>query len=222
MDKIIKRAGINLEAGDTGYLVGYANIYNTMDLQGDISSPTSFVKTVSERKPKIKIYRNHDPNQFVGIPIELDAYDQKGLRLTAKMLMDTDAGRNAYTEAKFLTENGFEAGFSIGGWVVKRDKENNAIVTEYKLSEISILTMEQANVGSMVDLVKSLENKPKVEEFWQLIEKAYNEQFSDNILKSLENFLTLKGKPYDNSRNTSVIDEPSIITNIYKQIIGGY
>lgn len=222
MDKIIKRAGINLEAGDTGYLVGYANIYNTMDLQGDISSPTSFVKTVSERKPKIKIYRNHDPNQFVGIPIELDAYDTKGLRLTAKMLMDTDAGRNAYTEAKFLTENGFEAGFSIGGWVVKRDKENNAIVTEYKLSEISILTMEQANVGSMVDLVKSIENKPKVEEFWALIEKAYNEQFSDNILISLENFLTLKGKPYDNSRNTSVIDEPSIITNIYKQIIGGY
>lgn len=222
MDKIIKRAGINLEAGDTGYLVGYANIYNTMDLQGDISSPTSFVKTVSERKPKIKIYRNHDPNQFVGIPIELDAYDTKGLRLTAKMLMDTDAGRNAYIEAKFLTENGFEAGFSIGGWVMKRDKENNAIVTEYKLSEISILTMEQANVGSMVDLVKSIENKPKVEEFWQLIEKAYNEQFSDNILKSLETFLTLKTKPYDDSRNTSVIDEPSIITNIYKQIIGGY
>ena len=79
---------------------------------------------------------------------------------------------------------------------MKRDKENKSIVTEYKLNEISVLTMEQANVQSMVSMVKSFqENKElKEEEFWNAI-KAYDYNFSDNILKSLETFLTLKEKP---------------------------
>ena len=35
------------------------------------------------------------------------------------MIMDTDIGRDAYYESKFLVENGFESGFSIGGYIFK-------------------------------------------------------------------------------------------------------
>ena len=216
---IYKQAPINLESSENdGYLIGYANLYNVKDLQGDISAPNSFMKTVTERKPKIKIYRNHDSNQFVGVPVELRADDPKGLHLTAKMLLDTQLGRDTYAESKFLVSNGFESGFSIGGYVMKRDKENKSIVTEYKLSEISVLTMEQANVQSMVSMVKSFqENKElKEEEFWNAIIKAYDHNFSDNILKSLETFLTLKEKP---SIDTLEIEPTRIITNIYSQFI---
>ena len=39
---IYKSAPINLQGSDNdGYLIGYANIYNEKDLQGDISAPTS-------------------------------------------------------------------------------------------------------------------------------------------------------------------------------------
>ena len=216
---IYKQAPINLEpAENDGYLIGYANLYNVKDLQGDISAPNSFMKTVTERKPKLKIYRNHDPNQFVGVPTELRTDDPKGLHLTAKMILDTPMGKDTYTESKFLVNNGFESGFSIGGYVMKRDKENKSIVTEYKLSEISVLTMEQANVQSMVSMVKSFqENKElKEEEFWNAITKAYDHNFSDNILKSLETFLTLKEKP---SIDTSKVEPTRIITNIYSQFI---
>ena len=216
---IYKQAPINLEPTENdGYLIGYANMYNVKDLQGDISSPNSFIKTVAERKAKIKIYRNHDPNQFVGVPVELKADDPKGLHLTAKMLLDTQLGRDTYAESKFLVNNGFESGFSIGGWVMKRAKENKPLVTEYKLNEISVLTMEQANVQSMVSMVKSFqENKElKEEEFWNAILKAYDYNFSDNILKSLETFLTLKEKP---SIDTSKVEPTRIITNIYSQFI---
>ena len=216
---IYKQASINLEPSDNdGYLIGYANMYNVKDLQGDISAPNSFIKTVTERKAKIKIYRNHDSNQFVGVPIELRADDPKGLHLTAKMLLDTQLGRDTYAESKFLVSNGFESGFSTGGYVMKRDKENKSIVTEYKLVEISVLTKEQANVQSMVSMVKSFqENKElKEEEFWNAILKAYDYNFSDNILKSLETFLTLKEKP---SIDTLKIEPTRIITNIYSQFI---
>ena len=218
---IYKSAPVNLTGTDEGYLMGYANVYNEKDLQGDISSPTSFVKTVGERMSKIKIYRNHNADQFVGVPAELNVNDPIGLHLTAKMLLDTQLGRDTYMESKFLVDNGFESGFSIGGWVINRDKTNKSIVTEYKLAEISVLTKEQANAKSMVSMIKSFqqEEQLKVEEFWSAITKAYNTNFSDDILKSLEQFLTLSMKPELTEATTSDDEPTRIIKQIYTQFI---
>ena len=114
---IYKQAPINLEPRENdGYLIGYANMYNVKDLQGDISAPNSFIKTVTERKAKIKIYRNHDSNQFVGVPLKLKSrMIRKAYTFNCKMLLDTQLGRDTYARANFLVNNGFESGFSIGG-----------------------------------------------------------------------------------------------------------
>ena len=205
----------------TGIIKGYANVYNVKDLDGDISLPGSFSKTVAERAKKIKIFKNHTP-QLVGVPMELDIADPYGLGLTAKMLMDTDAGRDAFHEVKFLYENGFESGMSIGGWIIKRNPKNKSEVVEYKLKEISVLTTEEpANQLSLVNAVKAVKEltEPTQEEFWRIIEKAYNVRFSDNILKSLEQFLTLKDKEPDQlDADTTQAVEP-LITNIYELFI---
>jgi HK97 family phage prohead protease len=205
----------------TGIIKGYANVYNVKDSDGDISLPGSFSKTVSERAKKIKIFKNHTP-QLVGVPLELDIADPYGLGLTAKMLMDTDAGRDTFHEVKFLHENGFESGMSIGGWVIKRNAKNKAEVVEYRLKEISVLTTEEpANQLSLVSAVKAVKEltEPTQEEFWNIIEKAYNVRFSDNILKSLEQFLTLKEKEPDQLyADTTQAVEP-LITNIYELFI---
>lgn len=228
MEKVIKVMNEAYSAESEGLLIGYANLYNIEDLQGDISAVGSFIKTVSERQRKMKIYRNHDPHQFVGVPLEMDTEDQRGLKLTAKMAMETDAGRNAFLEAKFLTENGFQSGFSIGGWAVKRDKANPKIVTEYKLKEISVLTSDPASEESMVDIVKSLDLSMKSDEFWSIIEKAYNEKFTDNILRSLEQHLILKSDPCgcgddgDHSChkcNSHIIKPTNIELEIWKQLL---
>ena len=55
----------------TAYLIGYANMYNVKDLQGDISAPNSFIKTVTERKAKIRFIEIMTAIQFVGVPVEL-------------------------------------------------------------------------------------------------------------------------------------------------------
>ena len=205
----------------TGIIKGYANVYNVKDSDGDISLPGSFSKTVAERAKKIKIFKNHTP-QLVGVPLELDIADPYGLGLTAKMLMDTDAGRDTFHEVKFLHENGFESGMSIGGWIIKRNPKNKAEVVEYKLKEISVLTTEEpANQLSLVNAVKAVKEltEPTQEEFWSIIEKAYNVRFSDNILKSLEQFLTLKDKEPDQlDADTTQSVEP-LIMNIYELFI---
>lgn len=205
----------------TGIIKGYANVYNVKDLDGDISLPGSFSKTVGERAKKIKIFKNHSP-QLVGVPLELDIADTYGLGLTAKMLMDTDTGRDTFHEVKFLHENGFESGMSIGGWIIKRNPKNKAEVVEYKLKEISVLTTEEpANQLSLVNAVKAVKEltEPTQEEFWNIIEKAYNAKFSDNILRSLEEFLTLKdAEPGQLDADTTSHVEP-LITNIYELFI---
>lgn len=154
--------------------------------------------------------------------MELDIADPYGLGLTAKMLMDTDTGRDTFHEVKFLHENGFESGMSIGGWIIKRNPKNKSEVVEYKLKEISVLTTEEpANQLSLVNAVKAVKEltEPTQEEFWNIIEKAYNVRFSDNILKSLEQFLTLKDKEPDQlDADTTQAVEP-LITNIYELFI---
>ena len=208
---------------EKGIIRGYANVYNVKDSDGDISLFGSFTKTVTERGKKIRIFKNHDW-ELVGVPIEFDLTDTYGLGMTAKMLLDTPAGRDAYNEVKFLVDNGFESGMSIGGWVEKRSTKNPAEVVEYKLREISVLTtVDPANELSLVNMVKSVKQleEPTREEFWKVIEKAYNERFSDNILKSLEEFMTLKDvKPGDEQVDTTSDREPSkIILDIYKLFI---
>lgn len=225
MEKIIKTLSEISDISE-GIIVGYANVYNVKDSDGDISLPGSFAKTVTERKNKIKIFKNHNPD-LVGVPIELDAFDAYGLKMTAKMTMDTELGRNTWAEVKFLKENGFESGLSIGGWVVKRNQKNEAEVMEYKLHEISVLTSyDPANEYSFVDLVKSINgfDVKRQDAFWTLIEKAYNERFSDNILRSLEDFLGVKEKKdekslEDKNKTNIFAGDKKIIEDIYKLFV---
>ena len=201
-----------------GIIKGYGNVYNVRDSDGDISLFGSFAKTAVERKKKIRIYKNHSP-VLVGAPLDLDISDPYGLGVTVKILMDTDAGRDAFYESKFLNENGFDVGMSIGGWIIKRGK-NKGEVSEYKLKEISILTTDDpANELSLITAIKSIKGleKPTQDEFWRVIEKAYNEKFSDNVLKSLEQFLTIKDS--EPSAGTHVINPSNVIKSIYELYI---
>ena len=209
------------DMSDEGIIVGYANVYNVKDLQGDISAFGSFAKTVTERKNKIKIFKNHNDSQLVGVPVEMDIADPYGLKVSIKMLMDTELGRDAYKEVKFLNENGFESGMSIGGWVMKRNEKNKSEILEYKLKEISLLTTsEPANPFSVVSAVKAINEleQMKQDDFWKIIEKAYNEKFSDNILKSLEDFMILKNvQPDSMDADTTVAVQPSnVLIDLYR------
>lgn len=209
------------DISDEGIISGYANVYNVKDSQGDISDFGSFAKTVTERRNKIRIFKNHTP-VLVGVPTEMNISDPYGLYTVIKMLLNTDAGKDTYQEVKFLHENGFESGMSIAGWATKRDATQKSRVKEYKLREISVLTTDDpANDLSLIDAVKSVNSlsQPTQQEFWTLIEKAYNQRFSDPMLKSFEEFLTLKNKqPEDIDLTTADIKPSPIILDIYNQI----
>lgn len=202
-----------------GYVEGYANTYNVKDSHGDISSPQSFLKTVQERAKIIKVYLNHNDNQLVGVPTFLDAGDPVGLKTGTQFNMKTALGRDAFYDVKFLVDNGYEAGMSIGAWVMKRNGKNNAIVEEYRLKEYSFLTKEQSNRTSLVTALKSAESPGDI---MQLITKLYNLPYSDERLKQLDNILkSLDEKPSGEeliipTDETTLKDKPTVNKSIFQ------
>lgn len=196
-----------------GYVEGYANTYNVKDSHGDISSPQSFLKTVQERAKIIKVYLNHDDNQLIGVPSFMDATDPIGLKTGTQFNMKTALGRDAFYDVKFLVDNGFEAGMSIGAWVMKRNGKNKAIVEEYRLKEYSFLTKEQSNRTSLVTSLKSVKDP---NELMDLLTKMYNLPYSDarliqleQILKSLDEKPSGEGVANPTDETTSTI-EPTV------------
>lgn len=195
-----------------GYVEGYANTYNLKDSHGDISSPDSFLKTVNERAKIIKVYLNHDDNQLIGVPAFIDAKDPIGLKTGTQFNMKTNLGRDAFYDVKFLVDNGFEAGMSIGAWIMKRNGKNKSIVEEYRLKEYSFLTKEQSNRTSLVTALKSADSPS---ELMGLLTKMFNLPYSDERLKQIESILKSldeepSGESVANSTDeTTSTDEPT-------------
>jgi len=204
-----------------GYVEGYANTYNEKDSHGDISSPSSFIKTVTERAKIVKVYLNHDDNLLVGVPTHMDATNPIGLKTGTQFNMSTPVGKNAFLDVKFLVDNGFEAGMSIGAWVMKRNGKNKAIVEEYRLKEYSFLTKEQSNRTSLVTALKSADSP---DELMSLVTKLYNLPYSDERLRQLEIILkSLDEKPSGEgvitpTDETTLADKPTVNKSIFQII----
>lgn len=180
-----------------GVVVAFANTYNIEDSDEDISAPKSFVKTVEENRKRIRVLKDHNSTISLGVPIDIDPHDPYGLKTTTQFNMKKEVARDMFTDIKLYMENGLNAELSIGYEVIKRDPENQKIITEYKLYEYSFLTAWAANHMATVTGVKNLNTHYGILE---LITKAYDMDYSDSRLKQIENLLiSLSDEPSDHS-----------------------
>lgn len=204
---------------DKGIVEGYLNNYNLVDSHSDISDPSSFVKTVSERMRKIRVYKNHNDQVLIGVPKELDAYDADGLRGITQFQMDTEYGRDAYYDVKLIHNNNQDADISIGAWVVKRDTKDKRRILEYKMKEYSFLTTEGSNPLSRVLSVKSINDLP--DNIIEYLTKMYNLPYSDSRLKEIENVLKSLTKEPDSETPETTHEAEPIINNriVYTDLI---
>lgn len=169
-----------------GVVRAFANAYNNEDSDGDISHPSSFVKTVSENFKKIRVYRNHNQTEMVGVPKELNPHDPYGLDTVTQFNMNTALGKDMYHDVKLITENGQDADLSIGYRVIRRDQKNSKMILEYMLKEYSFLTSWGANPLAIATGVKSLDS---VSALMEHLTKMYNLPYSDERLIKVENIL---------------------------------
>ena len=184
-----------------GVIKAYANAYNNEDSDKDVSAKGSFTKTVNENYKRIRVLKDHNPRDMIGVPLNIDTEDSYGLLTTTQFNMNKDMGRDMFTDVKLMHENGLNAELSIGYNVMQRDVKNKSIITEYKLMEYSFLSSWAANELSTVQDIKSIKSTYGILE---LIEKSYDLDYSDTRLKEIEALLkSLTNEPL-------IIDTPEV------------
>jgi len=187
---------------EKGVIKAYANAYNNEDSDKDISAFGSFTKTVKENYKRIRVLKDHNPKDMIGVPLNIDTEDTYGLLTTTQFNMKKEMGRDMFTDVKLMHENGLNAELSIGYNVLQRDKSNKSIITEYKLMEYSFLSSWAANELSTVQDIKSIKSTYGILE---LIEKSYDLDYSDTRLKQIEALL----KSLTNTEPL-IIDTPNV------------
>ena len=194
-----------------GIVVAYANAYDFKDSDGDISARGSFDKTVSENFKRIRVLKDHNPTKMIGVPLAIDTKDSYGLLTTTQFNMNKPLGKDMFTDVKLMHDNGLNAELSIGYQVLNRDKKNKSIITEYKLMEYSFLSSWAANELSTVQDIKGVKSHYGIME---LIEKAYNLDYSDERLRRIETILKALSNKEPLPSNTPN-DKPLI--DVFKQ-----
>jgi HK97 family phage prohead protease len=101
------------EFDEKGIVTLYAAVFNSPDRLKDVILPNAFEKTISELGGEINHYINHDQNQVPGVIQELKA-DDYGLKVTSKLLIETERGKWTYEFYKASAEAGRLVRHSIG------------------------------------------------------------------------------------------------------------
>ena len=192
-----------------GIVTAYANVYNFKDSDGDVSAYGSFDKTVSENFKRIRVLKDHNPTLMIGVPLVIDTKDTYGLLTTTKFNMNKDLGRDMFTDVKLMHETGLNAELSIGYRVMQRDQKDKSIIKEYKLMEYSFLSSWAANELSTVQDIKGIKSHYGIME---LIQKAYNLDYSDDRLRQFETIL--KSLSQEPSEDDTHEDEPIILDTL--------
>lgn len=199
-----------------GIVKAYANAYDFKDSDGDISAKGSFVKTVQENFKRIRVLKDHNPTQSLGVPLEINAKDNYGLLTVSKFNLNKEISRDMFTDIQLLMDHGQNAELSVGYEVVARDEKNRSIIKEYKLWEYSFLSSWAANSLSVVNDIKSLENHYGI---LSIIEKSYNLPYSDTRLREIETILKSLSYQEPELVTTPKVEPitPELIKSIFNQ-----
>lgn len=198
-----------------GLVVAYANAYDFKDSDGDISAKGSFTKTVKENFKRIRVLKDHNPTITLGVPLKMDTEDAFGLLTHTKFNMQKEVSRDMFTDIQLMKENGLNAELSIGYEIIERDEKNKDIIKEYKLYEYSFLSSWAANELSTVQDIKGIKSHYGVME---LLQKAYNLDYSDSRLRQIEAILKSLTKGPDNTPSTPEVGPIELLKEFRTQL----
>ena len=154
---------------EKGLVTFYANAFNNMDAQRDISLPGSFGKTIKENGKRIRHFKYHDHRMMPGVVVDLKE-DDYGLLVTSQLILDTQLGKETYEEYKAMFAAGKQMEHSIGCNAVKYEvtdpddwEKRVRTVSEWRLWEVSTLTAWGANDRALAVSLKDLEGASREE-----------------------------------------------------------
>jgi HK97 family phage prohead protease len=144
---------------DLGDVVGLASVYGNIDRQGEAIAPGAFRASIARLAGKgLPMMREHRADLTCGV---WTGFEETGgaLRVTGRLLLDTQAGREAHSLARAGALGGLSVGFSNAKRTVAGGKR---MITEGDLLEVSLVAIP-ANAEAVIEMVKSTPGPREIE-----------------------------------------------------------
>ena len=225
MIRIKARAEIKIIEEKDGQAVGiieaYVSIFDNVDLVGDIIRRGAFMESLLAKLPKGVWMHNWDEP----IAKTLVAYeDDKGLFIRGQFNLETQRGKEAYSDIKFGIIDEFSIGFKILDY--EWDEKDNRIIKKVKLYEWSPV-LAGANPDTELVSVKDGKKEEKTVDFVEVDKEAktvklfyrggdkQTVKMSNKYLAYLQ-ALNKEGKKVDSLADTKVLRIRQIVKQIDK------
>ena len=194
-----------------GIVVAYANVYHNEDSDKDISMPGCFTKAVQEGMKRLRVLKDHNSRESLGVPKEVDTQDPYGLKTVTQFNMKKQLALDMYSDIVLAKSNGQNAELSIGYGNVIRDQKDARKINEYQwLGEYSFLSSWAANPLAIVESVKGMNPTQVID----LLTKMYNLPHSDQRLIQVENILKSLTKEPSDTLDTNDVKPIDFFTGI--------
>ena len=142
--------GVELQVNtlaENGYFTGYASVFDHVDRQQDVILAGAFEASVG--KPQnIKLLWQHDPTQPIG-KVEYAEEDDYGLYVEARLLLDVQKGREAYSLLKNNAISGLSIGYKVKDSIYDYDT-GLRLIRKIELYEISLVTFPANEMAQVV------------------------------------------------------------------------
>lgn len=144
-----KTLSLEVKADESGLIEGYGSVFDVVDEGGDIVAPGAFTSSLRSGR-KVKMLLQHEPASVIGVWNSVSE-DEKGLRVSGKLLTTISKGAEAYE----MVKAGAMDGLSIGYRTVKSmDRNGRRVIMQADLWEVSLVTFPMQPLAT-VDGVKS-------------------------------------------------------------------
>lgn len=141
--------------GDSGAVEGYGSVFGVRDNYDDVIAKGAFAASLAEHKAAgtmPAMLWQHNSDEPIGIWTAM-VEDEKGLKISGQLALDTVRGKEAHALLKLGALNGLSIGFMSKQWAYDRDTEVRTLI-EIDLWEVSLVTFP-ANEKARVTNVKA-------------------------------------------------------------------
>jgi HK97 family phage prohead protease len=143
--------------GDAGEIEGYGSVFGVKDSYDDVILPGAFKASLrehSEAGTMPALLWQHRADEPIGVWTAMSE-DEQGLKVSGRLALDTERGREAHALLKMGALNGLSIGFFAREWTYDRGTEVRTL-TQIELWEVSLVTFP-ANGKARVTGVKSVD-----------------------------------------------------------------
>ena len=146
---------------ETGEIVGLASVYGNIDRQGEAVAPGAFRASIEGMKAAgrgLPMMREHSPELTCGIWTDF-ADDGGALRVSGRLLLDTQSGREAHSLVKAGALGGLSVGFRNATRTLAAGRRT---ITKADLLEVSLVAIP-ANPEAVIHGVKASPGPREIE-----------------------------------------------------------